>query len=78
MHFIFGIFVTFLGCRYGWYLSNEPLHVAFGLTIEELEDFIEFSLASGRLSATAYAVEFAHAALSKGGQQGAGCFRRMG
>jgi hypothetical protein len=78
MHSIFVIFETFSGCRYGWYVSNEPLHVAFGLTVEELEDFIEFSHTSGKLSTTAYAAESAHAALSKEGQQGAGCFRRMG
>jgi hypothetical protein len=70
MHSIFGFFETFCGGIYGWYLSNEPLHATFGLMVEELQDFKDFSLASGRLSATTYAVEFAHAALSRGGNKG--------
>jgi hypothetical protein len=36
---IYGFFETFLGCRYGWKLSNEALHVAFGFIVNELEGF---------------------------------------
>jgi hypothetical protein len=70
MHSIFGIFETFCSDRYGWYLSNELLHATFGFMVEELQDFEDFSLASGRLSATAYATESAYAALSRGGNKG--------
>jgi hypothetical protein len=32
--------------------TNEMLHVAFGFTVDELEDFKDFNLASGMLLAT--------------------------
>jgi hypothetical protein len=33
MHSILGFFETFCGSRYGWQLSNEPLHVSFGFMV---------------------------------------------
>jgi hypothetical protein len=59
MHSIFGIFETFFPCRYGWQLSNEPLHAIFGLTVHELKRFKDFSLFSGMLSATVNAANSA-------------------
>jgi hypothetical protein len=36
MHSIFRIFETFRGGRFGWWLSNEMLHVTFELMVQKL------------------------------------------
>jgi hypothetical protein len=49
-------------CRGGLYLSNEQLPVRFGLTVEKLQGFLDFSLALGVLLANSHATETAQTA----------------
>jgi hypothetical protein len=46
----FGFLEKNLGYRYGWELSNELLHVTFGLIAEKLSGFEYFSPSLGMLS----------------------------
>jgi hypothetical protein len=56
---------NFWGYIYGWQLSDESLHIAFGFTVDELKGFWDFSLALGMLLATVNAAEFAQNYLPK-------------